>query len=39
MAGWVCNKCTTLYTADAPQCPNCGHKVHHEQGEKPKKEK
>ena len=38
MAGWVCNKCTTLYTVGAPQCPHCGTKAHTEQGEKKKGE-
>ncbi len=37
--GWVCNKCTTLYTVGAPQCPNCGTKAHHDQGTKKAKEK
>ncbi len=24
MAVWTCTKCTTAYSVDAPECPQCG---------------
>ncbi len=37
MALWRCLKCYTLYSVDAPQCPHCGSKQHHEEGTLPPK--
>ncbi len=36
MALWVCEKCTTKYSVGAPQCPQCGGKAYHEDGQKAK---
>ena len=37
MAAVVCESCTTIYTVGAPQCPNCGSKESHPEGEKAKR--
>lgn len=29
MAAWVCDDCTTVYTVDAPACPQCGATAYH----------
>lgn len=34
MAAWVCLGCETVYSVDAPRCPQCGGKKHVEQGGK-----